>query len=379
MRNCNCIFLSKLMVFCILLNLFCSFELQISAENNNFSVDIYYENSTVKAYVNFYEVGAKGVLIGALLNDGINISTVTAKAEKNMVLKFNEGAVGNCIKIFLWDSLNGMKPLCEKHLTNIKVEDGFMLSTKLNMIQPGNVGGYAGQFEVEDNFVYLCRQGTIYKIDVTDAKAPVMLERIVYERGKSHETQGGEVFEHNGKVYYAVAGFGDGIRMYDITDFCMYVENPVGFDKVPEITSDDLLWFYHFYSHGIGGNHTYDLTVKYPYVYATIATQRSQKDNPDRVQGVITLDITDVEKAPKTHTLSMIANADKNNMVTGSDTEPSIIYRLNDWLIVNNDTNGIAYFDIGENASCPKYRGTFNFLKEAVYSELRQIKTEDCF
>lgn len=420
-------------------------------------------NSQVVADVTTDGFEENNMVIAALLDEEDNVVCInSSKIKSEFQVVFPQGRTGTRVKFFLWGGLMNMQPLCEAVVTN--VENAFIkdLKTTMNFIQPGNMSGYAGQFCVEDNYVYLCRQGIIYKIDVTDinnpvvvnqtsyskdvsakfatgvkingdyiyignrlqkaayptpeeeenleagafavlkkddlslvsitplgqkvsgmamyknllivnlqmlgwsiydvtdARNPIMLERVVYERGKSYETQGGEIFEHNGKVYYAVAGFGDGIRMYDITAFAEYTENPEAFEAVPGIGENELLWFYHFYSHGIGGNHTYDLTVKYPYVYATIATTKSQKENPDRVQGILTLDITNVEKAPKTHYLSMIAVEDKNEMFTSADTEPSIICRLDNWLIVNNDRKGIACFDIGKTPGTPEYVTTYN-------------------
>lgn len=408
----------------------------------------------------------KSIAIATLLDEEGNILCISSsKIANEFRIEFPKERLGTKVKIFLWGGVMNMQPLCEVVVTEVKKFFVESLKTTMSVLQPGTIGGYAGQFAVENNFVYICRQGRIYKIDISDvetptvvaennyskdvsakmatavqingdyiyvgnrlAKAayptleeeenllagafavlkkddlslvsitplgqkvsgmalyknllivnlqmlgwsiydvsdaanPVMLEKIDFPRDKSIETQGGEIFEHEGKVYYAVAGFGDGIRMYDITEFAEYTETPEKFDAVPEIDDSNLLWYYHFYSKGIGGNHTYDLTVKYPYVYATIAATKSQKENPERIQGILTFDITDISEKPTSHTLSLIAVEDKNDMYTNADTEPSIICRIGDTLIVNNDKKGIACFSIGKTPQNPEYIGTYNPLE----------------
>lgn len=417
---------------------------------------------TVDVTINSMEV--KGIVYAVLMKGDTTIALALKNAAKNVSMSFPEGKTGDTVRVFWWESIGSMKPVCPAK--TIKMPINNELTTVLNFEQPGTSAS-VGQVAVEDDFVYLFRHGMAYKLDVSDEENPVVVAQNNYSKSVSAkyatavqingdyiyvgnriyaggypteeeeakltagalvvlkksdlsvvsekplgkkvsgmvmngnllvvnlqmrgwaiydvtnppepvkideiyfetgEIQNGEIFEVGEKVYYAAAGFGDGIRMYDITEFADYAGNPESFKKPPTIGDDNLLWYYHFYSHGIGGNHTYDLTVKYPYVYATIAAMKSEKENEDRIQGILTFDITNVEEMPKSHIISMIANEDKNGMTTSSDTHPSIICRVGEWLVVNNDSNGIACFDIGTNPEVPEYVGTYNpFEGSCVY------------
>lgn len=216
--------------------------------------------------------------------------------------------------------------------------------------------------------------------DISEPSTPVLLSEVDFTTSVTNETQGGEVFEVGNRTYYAAAGFGDGIRMYDITDFVSYVDDPGSFGSVPQISSvageGNFLWYFIFSSFSaLKGLHTYDLTVNYPYVYATIAESKSDTINADRVQGIVTLDVTNITTCPFTYNLSMIATEDKNDITTGSDSEPSIICRMGNTIIVNNDNKGIAIFDATHRPDKPEYEGVY--LPHDGCCIYRMVATED--
>lgn len=183
--------------------------------------------------------------------------------------------------------------------------------------------------------------------DITQAAEPNLIyeEDFPADSSNIEEMQGGQVFKLNDKVYYAAAGFGDGIYMYDIT----------------EPTAPIRLWKFKFSNHSELKSqvHTYDLIVDYPYIYATIAPVSGYYTSDDRKQGMIILDITDIETLPTAYNLALISDEDRNSKNTNSDSEPSIICKVGNRIIVNNDSKGIACFDSNDNPELPEYEGLY--------------------
>lgn len=182
--------------------------------------------------------------------------------------------------------------------------------------------------------------------DVSDAANPNLVYDEDFPEDASNvcEVQGGQIFIQNDKLYYAIAGFGDGIYLYDIS--------------TP--SAPTRLWKFEFrnYSELKTKIHTYDLVVDYPYIYATVAP--ASGDMLEGIQGIITLDISDITTLPTEYKLSLIATEDKNNKVTKSDSEPTIICKFGNRIIVNNDARGVAFFDAGDNPKQPDYEGTYS-------------------
>lgn len=201
---------------------------------------------------------------------------------------------------------------------------------------------------MHDNLLIANQQMRGWKIfDITTPEEPTLIYEEDFPEDSSNieEMQGGQVFELNDKVYYAVAGFGDGIYMYDIT----------------EPTVPTRLWKFKFSNHADLKSqvHTYDLTVDYPYIYATIAPTSAYYTAEDRKQGIIVLDISDIKIMPNTYNLGLIADEDRNTKITNSDSEPTIICKVGNRIIVNNDAEGVAFFDIKDSLNQPEYEGTY--------------------
>jgi len=193
--------------------------------------------------------------------------------------------------------------------------------------------------------------------DITNPSAPSLLSEVSYPKGtaSNQEVHGGDIFEYtdksgNTKMYYAAAGFGDGIRLYDITD----------------PTAPALSWWYKFSTKSDikFKCHTFSLVVDYPYIYSTIAINRKHNginyvNNPDSIQGILTLDITDIETLPESHKISNIDFKDRNEITTSSDSQPTFIAKVGKALVVNNDNKGIAIFDTTNNPDKPDYKGIY--------------------
>ena len=190
------------------------------------------------------------------------------------------------------------------------------------------------------------RRWDIY--DISTPTIPVILTEDVIEdftTEESIEVQKGEVFELDDKVYYAVAGFADGIWLFDTTD----------------PTAPTQVWKYEFKNETWRSRcHTYALTVKYPYVYATIACSKSYLTTYP-IQGILTLKINedDITVAPTESNLSLIPTTDMNSITTSSDSMPTQIVRVGNTIIVNNDTRGIALFDTTYHPEQPEYEGLY--------------------
>lgn len=200
---------------------------------------------------------------------------------------------------------------------------------------------------MHNNLLIANQQMRGWKIfDITTPEEPTLIYEEDFPEDSSNieEMQGGQVFELNDKVYYAAAGFGDGIYMYDITD--------------PTVPTR--LWKFKFSNHVDLKSqvHTYDLTVDYPYIYATIAPTSAYYTAEDRKQGIIVLDISDIKTMPNAYNLGLIADEDRNTKTTNADSEPTIICKVGDRIIVNNDSRGIAFFDAKDKKQL-EYEGVY--------------------
>ena len=62
--------------------------------------------------------GNQGAIFGILINNGEVVSHAEAGEENQ--LTFEEGKTGTVVKIFWWESLQSMRPLCEAKTITIK-------------------------------------------------------------------------------------------------------------------------------------------------------------------------------------------------------------------------------------------------------------------
>lgn len=187
----------------------------------------------------------------------------------------------------------------------------------------------------------------IFTIDEKDPTHLTLTDTCFWGENPIIEHQGGDVYEHDGKTYYVAAGFGDGITIYDITD--------------PTDIKEELrynFWDSNQFDTNVKGKiHTFSLVVDYPYVYATIApeysmlTDKNSENYANRIMGVLTLDITDFKNVG--YTISKIADADRCGFL-GGDPQPTKIYKIDNYLVLNSSDKGVAVFKITNKAE-PTY------------------------
>lgn len=191
----------------------------------------------------------------------------------------------------------------------------------------------------------------IFTIDEKDPTHLTLADTYFWDQTPVTEHQGGDVYEHDGKIYYAAAGFGDGISFYDITD--------------PTNIKEELRYNFwnasHFDSELKGKVHTFSLVVDYPYVYATLGPAASvvyskpSENYDNRTMGVLTIDISDLKK-PK-YNVSKIADADRCEFNETGDPQPTRIVKFGEYLLLNSSDKGVAVFKITDKAN-PTYMKT---------------------
>lgn len=172
-----------------------------------------------------------------------------------------------------------------------------------------------------------------------DRVNPVQLYEHREEDGQiTNEYQRGEFVAIDDCLYYIVAGFSDGIRIWDCTNkdnislvsFVSIVENM-----------------------GLDGAHVFDVTINYPYVYATIAPWTNLVNTEGAYYGLEVLDISDMSNIL---TKFIPIDAEDINMYGASDPKPCEIERIGTRLILNNGDKGVAIYTIEDGAN-PIYRG----------------------
>ena len=212
----------------------------------------------------------------------------------------------------------------------------------------------------------------IFTIDEKDPTHLTLTDTYFWGEVPIVEHQGGDVYEHNGKIYYVAAGFGDGISFYDITD--------------PTNIKQELRYNFwnasHFDSEAKGKVHTFSLTVDYPYVYATLGPAASvvynkpSADYDNRIMGVLTIDIANLKK-PK-YNISKIADADRCEFNETGDPQPTRIVRFGDYLLLNSSDKGVAVFKINDKAN-PTYMKTVKINDGKDIAALEKFSDDEVF
>lgn len=233
---------------------------------------------------------------------------------------------------------------------NPTLGDLFVFDKDLNLISRIDLNGKGSNIIIRDDVMIVAASLYNFTIfDISNPSAPKMLYCKEVDRTKYEDYHGGEMYEHNGRLYYAVGMFGSGLGIYDITD----VIDSNG-EKAPALVGKFNIGDFKTLSNNA---HIYDVIVDYPYAYATLASKLSMFGTENDVRGVISMNIEEViEKTAlnKTKEISYVV-ADipdelkaEANLSTG-DTDPTRMVRVGDKLITNTDTARLAVFDIGEN------------------------------
>lgn len=174
------------------------------------------------------------------------------------------------------------------------------------------------------------------------------------------EYQNGCVFEHAGSTYYAVAGYVDGIHVWDVTDISAPTE--IRNDMI----TDTYGLFWAFRMHESAWNttaHVFDVEVEYPYMYATIAPTATHGNDGNRISGLIVLNLSNMDSP--TYVYYPIASEDWNTYQNIGDAKPSHLLLTNDKVLLNNGNMGIAVYD--NSGTHPVYMGCIPSDGDEIY------------
>lgn len=181
------------------------------------------------------------------------------------------------------------------------------------------------------------------------------------------EYQLGCVFAKNDHKYYAVAGYVDGIHVWDVTD----ISQPTELKN--DIVSGDYGIFWQFRVKESAWNttaHLCDVEVKDDFMYATIAPTTDHGNDQDRISGLLVLNISDL--SVPTYKFYPIDTTDWNFYQMIGDVKPSRLLITNDKVLLNNGNKGIAVYDnTGEE---PAYIGCIPSDGDEIY---QIVKTDD--
>lgn len=233
-----------------------------------------------------------------------------------------------------------------------------------------NVNIVSSKFMIGDSSAFMivsCQMSyfQIFKITAgTDGAAPTLSARsktyfkAFAEAGSSvtdihsdiQEFQGGQFYYAADKKLFISAGFGDGIHIVDVT-------------SIGSTGKYTAIYNYNWADHRdvVGQNYnvegvhqnscgsTFNVAIDYPYVYCSFAqptaviTHYNETGDDQRVQGMLVLDITDLEDIKGK--LYTIPKADCQSDTSG-DPKPCTIVKAYDKVILGMGNKGIATFKV---------------------------------
>lgn len=174
--------------------------------------------------------------------------------------------------------------------------------------------------------------------NIYNIKEPISPKLIYsYRTHKPEEFQGCNFFIHENSLYIAMARFSDGISIYKIeksTVICV--------KNIPiQGTSS---------SNGIltNGMHVFNLKVKYPYIYATLAPTKKFFRSPQDNRGIIIYDVSNINDIK--HYAVLIPRSLYYSKITG-DPQPSYIEIYKNKIYTNFGEKGIAVFSLADSMS----------------------------
>lgn len=188
-----------------------------------------------------------------------------------------------------------------------------------------------GDFE-DDKLVISGLQGfDIY--DISNAVSPKLVYSYRYPKRK--EFQGMDVYTNDDSCYVAMATYGSGFEIWNITN----VDSTYLVRSIPmtDITDGK--------GNNCKGNMIFDLVVDYPYIYTTIAPLNGSFGEPNERRGASIYNIvSNTAKAveiPKEEWYS----------VKIGDKEPTFIEKYNNYIVTNFADKGVALFKTDNNGN----------------------------
>lgn len=175
------------------------------------------------------------------------------------------------------------------------------------------------------------------------------LETFLYDQSSGSPTKGREsqcgcfYSASNGHRFYANAGFGAGVRFYDVT-------NPSAITYVAEFKQNAEAEF-------SGTTHTYSAVVDFPYLYMTIAPEDKVEIHTDLV-GVLTINVSDLNHI-SVEDFEHISSNDGVVWNEFGDTKPTEMKRSKGTLYLNYEKGYLA-FEIDSSGKKTHYCGRYN-------------------
>lgn len=181
------------------------------------------------------------------------------------------------------------------------------------------------------------------------------LETFLYDQSNGSPTKGREsqcgcfYSASNGHRFYANAGFGAGVRFYDVT-------NPSAITYVAEFKQNAEAEF-------SDTTHTYSAVVDFPYLYMTIAPSDKVEIHTDLV-GVLTINVSDLNHI-SVEDFEHISSNDGVVWNEFGDTKPTEMKRSKGTLYLNYEKGYLA-FEIDSSGKKTHYCGRYN-TTETIY------------
>lgn len=201
--------------------------------------------------------------------------------------------------------------------------------------------------------------------NIYDISLPENPKLVSWHRTSTYkEYQGLDIFTAYDRVYAFLCNYTQGYTIVDLTDpahSTIITENRLGTESEP-------------FSHTFN----FDVCVKYPYAYTTLATSTAYLGSQDDKRGILVYDLSNLNLI--TNNYVSLPNSEYYTYKSIGDQMPNRIALYNNFVVVNNSEKGVAIFDISENAGNPKYKGSI--LKDndnVVASEVAFDREGDLF
>ena len=197
----------------------------------------------------------------------------------------------------------------------------------------------------------------LYGFNIYDLSNPIHPKLVyTYRHPTFKEFQGVEIFTSKGHTYAVFAMFAEGLSIWDITEpsktrciYTHYLSDKMSNGKVLK-----------------KGLQSFDIKIKYPYVYATIGPMKETQFTKNDTKGILVYDIHDMNNIDVTFT--EIPRKYWYTRTT-SDGQPTCIIISNQSLYINWGNKGVVRFDIS-NPQTPIFKEIINISGDKILSPM---------
>ena len=191
--------------------------------------------------------------------------------------------------------------------------------------------------------------------NIYDISLPEQPKLVSWHRTPTYkEFQGLDIFTAHNRVYAFLCNYTQGYTIVDITDpaySTIIAENKLGTDSEP-------------FSHTFN----FDVCVKYPYAYTTIATSTAYLGSEDDKRGILVYDLRDLDAIPVKFV--SLPESEYYTYKEIGDQMPNRMTLDDNYLVVNNSEKGVAIFDLSHELGSPIYKGSLLNDGNVVASEV---------